>query len=140
MNQRQNIITALTTLLETLPSTIQIGVHDRRDIVNEPFTPAELPCINIMDGKGEIDKLTGFDDHATPVDITLFRSGITTPADVREDNNTIAALIQANYTLSGSATVATVISDEVINEQYGDAVVTGNLTVQVRYRTPSGGL
>jgi hypothetical protein len=49
-------------------------------------------------------------------------------------------LLTANYTLNGTAVNTTVTSDEVINEQYGDAVITGNLSVVIQYHTEPGQL
>lgn len=139
-NQRQNIVTALIALLKTLPYRLQIGVYDRRDIINEPFSSDELPCINVVDGKVAIEKLNSMDKHTLPLDITLFQSGIISAVQTRENINSISTLLAANYTLSGTAVDTVVLAAEIIDEQYGDAIITGNLTVETQYHTEPGQL
>ena len=137
-NQRQTIIDALKTLLQTLPQSIQTGVYNWRDLENDPLTADELPAIVFNDGEDTIEELNSIDTHEIRLVINCLNSGVIDADRARNTANTVCQLLAANRTISGTCSDIRRTMVDIFSEQYGDAVVQAKLHYTLLYRTPSG--
>lgn len=132
MSSRQDIVTALETLLEAIPSFSGRVFTWRRT----PVRPTECPCVLIMDRDRTMDaeaSTLAATVWQLMVELEVLAAGSASAVTCWTLLDAIAAAVEADPTLGGTAIIARVMSDRM-DLEHDEQILGGmGITLQVTY-------
>lgn len=138
---RQNIVTALDTLLKTIKVVNGYQTNAGLNVFEWRGTPLEqtdLPAILFRDTTDPIDSegVTDRADHLLTVELAMYAAGSTAPASSRVLIEDVLKALGSSPTL-GVAAVYDMrpAASNLVAEHEGIRLAAASLTIQIRYRT-----
>lgn len=134
MSQRQQIVDALTTLLNTTS-----GLENKVTCWRlQPFQPGDLPAAIFSDRDAEAEELVGgYYAHRLPVNIQVVASGTSAAASVRSLAEAVLTTINTDPTLAGLLDAIILTGVELDGDLQATEIFSANIQLTLEYQTDS---
>lgn len=144
-NARQTVIDAIVARLKTITTAggynLAIGtkVYDWR---MSPLKPADLPAIEVRDGKATVEILNcdGDRSHRMMVNIVVMASGTSSAATVRKGIQDISRAMYADRLLGGLLKEAELTETDLDMQQDENLLAAGQCSYSLLYYTDANNI
>lgn len=113
-------------------------VARQRDTGADPFSPDELPALNIRDGRAGITHNISEDEHTLPVTIEVHTSSRISTVEAENLLADLARCIELNNDWNGYADGTGNESHEIDISQTGDTITAVQMDITINYTTDRG--
>jgi hypothetical protein len=133
MSTRSDILSAIATALGDVEGITTVAYN--RDLVNDPFTVAQLPALNyvVLNSKSFNETLRGARRTTLEVEITWLGTGSTAADDAEAAIPVITDAVMTSAIVGTGTTIVSPSGDEFDRLDYGDITAYAKVTFDVTY-------